>query len=162
MAEFSSQYQNMVRETARLICALEFPIQGHRFRSLVARAFGLARMKESREEQIRSIIGTDDYVIDEYNFYWPKDVSPDSLTSYRLYAFDTLTIDEIHPRELDNLTREVLSQTWPRATRKTKIRAVFFKLGQKNHRLTEQLSRAIEGSIKRVEESSSGSIVPSP
>ena len=74
MAEHSGEICAHVKETARMICAQEFPIEGRRFRYLVARAYGFERMKASREERIKKIIGTEDYIVDEFGFFWPNDV----------------------------------------------------------------------------------------
>ncbi|WP_205408227.1 DUF4011 domain-containing protein [Actinomyces mediterranea] len=150
MTEHSGEICAHVKETARMICAQEFPIEGRRFRYLVARAYGFERMKASREERIKKIIGTEDYIVDEFGFFWPNDVDPAALISFRRNAFDHVSLEEMHPRELDNLTRTVLrSRVF--ASHEEKIRTIFNNLGESNHRLTPRLQNALQESVQRVE-----------
>lgn len=150
-AESSDEDRAHVRQTARMICAQEFPIEGRRFRCLIARAYGLERMKTAREEQIKAIVGTEDFIVDEYGFFWPNDVDPSALVSYRRHAFDYVDPEEVHPRELDNLTRDVLSQMRLPASADEKVRAIFGRIGVSNRRLSQRLYAALQRSVERVE-----------
>ncbi|QWW19011.1 DUF4011 domain-containing protein [Schaalia sp. 19OD2882] len=152
-AVVDSRARAKVVNVAGQILAIEFPVEQRRFHALIARAFGLARMKHARQEQIAQILRGGPWRTDEYGFVWPADVPPTSLRSYRIDILDHLQLEEVHPQELDNAVRDILG------TRRTtglghvdKVRAVFEGLGTRNRRLTSAVRERIEESIRRVTE----------
>lgn len=139
--------RKLVHTAAREICEAEFPIEQHRFLSLVCNAFGLKRMTASRKRKVRDILHGSGCSVDSYGFVWPENTDRSHLTGYRRYAFDHLPLNEIHPRELDNYIRDTLSRMPLHTNNETVLRTVFEGLGVKPHRLTASVRQTLENAI---------------
>ncbi len=79
-----------------------------------------------------------------------SDVDQAALTGYRRFALDSVDIDQIHPRELDNLLRTVVTELPDGTADEEIIRAAFEELGRERHRLVERVRAALEASLARV------------
>jgi hypothetical protein len=150
MADTDREARELVHEVAREICAAEHPIEQRRFRVFVCNAFELMRMKSSREEWLKAVLRRSGLVTDRWGFVWPSDLDQSAMIGYRRFALDTVAIEEIHPRELDNLMRTVVAEL-PDGTRDEEIlRAAFEELGRGRHKLVARVRTALEASLVRV------------
>lgn len=150
MADTDREVRDLVHEVAREICAVEHPIEQRRFRVFVCNAFELMRMKSSREEWLKAVLRRSGLVTDRWGFIWPADVDQSSMTGYRRFALDTIDVEEIHPRELDNLMRTVVEELPGGTGNEEILRAAFEELGRERHKLSARVRTALERSLARV------------
>lgn len=150
LAGSDSEVRGFVHKIAREICAAEYPIEQRRFRLFVCNAFDMSRMKGTREEWLKGSLRRSGCVTDRWGFVWPSDVDQAALTGYRRFALDSVDIDQIHPRELDNLLRTVVTELPDGTADEEIIRAAFEELGRERHRLVERVRAALEASLARV------------
>lgn len=150
MADNDREARGLVHQVAQEICAAERPIEQRRFRLFVCRSFGLTRMKSTREEWLKGVLRRSGCVTDRWGFVWPSDADQSALTGYRRFALDSLDIDEVHPRELDNLMRTVVRELPPGTGDEEVIRAAFEELGHERHKLIARVRTALEASLGRI------------
>jgi hypothetical protein len=150
LADSDSEVRGFVHKTAREICAAEYPIEQRRFRSFVCNAFDLTRMKGTREERLKGVLRRSGCVTDRWGFVWPSNVDQAALTGYRRFALDFVDIDQIHPRELDNLLRTVVTELPDDTGDEEIIRSAFEELGRERHRLIERVRVTLQASLVRV------------
>lgn len=150
MADSDPEVRGLVHQIAAEICTAEHPIEQRRFRLFVCNAFDMSRMKGSREEWLKSVLRRSGFVTDRQGFVWPSDVDPTTMTGYRRFALDSVDIDQIHPRELDNLVRTVVTELPDGTGDEEILRAAFEELGRERHKLVARVRSALEASLARV------------
>src|SRR5699024_478157 len=96
--EIAMQYaKQKVRTVIEAVIAAEAPIHPDRLAKLVARAFGLNRVAESRRKAIRQLVPADYYRrSDPEGFYWPTGVDPKTWREVRCPVDgESRAIDEV-------------------------------------------------------------------
>ncbi|WP_237160384.1 DUF3320 domain-containing protein [Mycolicibacter engbaekii] len=109
-AEYLKQ---MVRGVIRDVIAAEGPIHPDRLAKLVAGAFGLNRVAESRRRAIRQLVPADYYRrSDPEGFYWPAGIDPESWRVVRCPVDgESRPIDEVSLIEIGNAMLVIAEQT---------------------------------------------------
>ena len=105
--------KQQVRRVIEAVIAAEGPIQPDRLAKLVAGAFGLNRVAESRRAAIRRLVPAD-YCrrSDPEGFYWPADVDPETWRVVRCPVDGaSRSIDEVSLIEIGNAMVVVAEQT---------------------------------------------------
>ncbi|WP_366180774.1 DUF3320 domain-containing protein [Actinomyces timonensis] len=149
---------SQVKEVAKAICAQEGPISWHRLIVTICRAFDLSRTTASREAKVRQVLGETFAYPDEEGFVWRSLEAHRLPVNYRRNALDHVgAIEEIHPRELDALMRDVLMPNAPEGMREWSsseelCRAALRRLSAKKRSLNARgVMEALLAALRRVE-----------
>lgn len=105
--------KQMVRNVIESVIAAEGPVHPDRLAKLVAGAFGLNRVAESRRKAIRQLVPVDyRRRSDPEGFYWPAGIDPESWREVRCPADgESRPIDEVSLIEIGNAMLVVAEQT---------------------------------------------------
>ncbi|WP_024442652.1 DUF3320 domain-containing protein [Mycobacterium sp. UM_WGJ] len=105
--------KQMVRGVIRDVIAAEGPIHPDRLAKLVAGAFGLNRVAESRRKAIRQLVPSEyRRSSDREAFYWPTDVDPSAWRAVRCPVDgESRPIDEVSLIEIGNAMLVIAEQT---------------------------------------------------
>ncbi|WP_229657813.1 DUF3320 domain-containing protein [Actinomyces gaoshouyii] len=144
---------SQVKEVAKAICAQEGPISWHRLIVAVCRAFGLSRTTAGREEKVRQVLGESFAYPDGEGFVWRSLEAYRLPTGYRRNALDHVgSIEEIHPRELDALMRDVRGGIPEWSSSEEVCRVALRKLSVKKRSLNARgVMEALLAALRRVE-----------
>jgi len=149
--EVSTQYaKQKVRTVIEAVIAAEGPIHPDRLAKLVAGAFGLSRVAESRRKAIRQLVPADYYRrSDAEGFYWPAGIDPESWRVVRCpLDGESRPIDEVSLIEIGNAMLVIAEQTGGIEAEESKREALGLFGGKRmtagiEARLGEALERAI-------------------
>ena len=142
----SPRARGIVHALATDILATEEPVQRDRLCRLIANACGLARVRQERLESIWSVVQRD-LPLDRDGFVWSGAIDPESYRVARSGALEVLDVDEIHPREIRNAIRWVLTQN-AAATEESVVRRAHEVLG--GRRLIARHREALERAYREV------------
>ncbi|MEO6794220.1 MAG: DUF3320 domain-containing protein, partial [Mycobacterium sp.] len=149
--EIAMQYaKQKVRTAIEAVIAAEGPIHPDRLAKLVAGAFGLNRVAESRRKAIRQLVPADYYRRSEpEGFYWPTGIDPESWREVRCSVDgENRPIDEVSLIEIGNAMLVVAEQTGGIEAEELKREALGLFGGKRmtagiEARLGEALERAV-------------------
>lgn len=133
-----------VVRTIEAVVAAEGPVHFSRVVKEVASAFGLSKVATKRSDALLALIPRELVPVPSESFAWPRDVLPESYSSYRVPHDDLLlvrAVDVIHWRELVNAMADIARSSMgvERESLKRETLAVF---GWK--RLTEGASATLD------------------
>ncbi|PQM53358.1 DNA helicase [Mycolicibacter virginiensis] len=149
--EVATQYaKEKVRNVIEAVIAAEGPIHPDRLAKLVAGAFGLNRVAESRRKAIRQLVPADYYRrSDPEGFYWPAGIDPQTWRVVRCPDDGaSRPIDEISLIEIGNAMLVIAEQTGGIEAEELKREALGLFGGKRmtagiETRLGEALERAV-------------------
>ncbi|WP_425843677.1 DUF3320 domain-containing protein [Agrococcus sp. TSP3-2-1] len=100
-----------VRAVIEEIVAFEGPVQIDRLAKLVARSFGVARLRRDKHRSIVHQIKASRLLVDGDGFVWPEDVERDDWREFRPSGpNDNRGIEEMSPVEVANAMRHLRAQ----------------------------------------------------
>ena len=144
---------SQVKEVAKAICAQEGPISWHRLIVAICRAFGLSRTTAGREAKVRQVLGETFAYPDGEGFVWRSLEACRLPAGYRRNALDHVgSIEEIHPRELDALMRDVRGGMPEWSSSEELCRVALGRLSTKKRSLNARgVMEALLAALRRVE-----------
>ncbi|MDN5582554.1 MAG: Swt1 family HEPN domain-containing protein [Corynebacterium sp.] len=133
-----------VRGVAAEIAEFEGPISIERLITLTTRSFGKSRCGPKKKQQIARQLRQIGLAVDEDDFVWPSDMTPESWREFR--PNDSMAdrpFDDISPVEIANAWRIIVART-PSASDGETRRAVLQAFGRKRmtSAITAHLDRA--------------------
>lgn len=142
--------KKQVRAVIHEVIAAEGPIHPDRLAKLVAGAFGLNRVAESRRKAIRQLVPADYYRrSDPEGFYWPAGLDPETWRVVRCPADGVVRpLDEISLIEIGNAMLVVAEQTGGIEAEELKREALGLFGGKRMTAGIEvRLGEALEGAV---------------
>ena len=145
-----------VVEVARTICDVESPIIRHRLIVKICRAFGVSRTTQSRARKVGEILGEAFAYIDrvgERDFVWRNMDAMRVAPPYRRKALDYVdSIEDIHPRELVALMRDVRASSPEWSSAEELCEKALKRLSARKRKLSARgVLPALEAALKEAE-----------
>ena len=145
-----------VVEVARTICDVESPIIRHRLIVKICRAFGVSRTTQSRARKVGEILGEAFAYIDrvgERDFVWRNMDAMRVAPPYRRKALDYVdSIEDIHPRELVALMRDVRASSPGWSSAEELCEKALKRLSARKRKLSARgVLPALEAALKEAE-----------
>jgi hypothetical protein avisC_06854 len=145
-----------VVEVARTICDVESPIIRHRLIVKICRAFGVSRTTQSRARKVSEILGEAFAYIDrvgERDFVWRNMDAMRVAPPYRRKALDYVdSIEDIHPRELVALMRDVRASSPEWSSAEELCEKALKRLSARKRKLSARgVLPALEAALKEAE-----------
>ncbi|SDN68351.1 AAA domain-containing protein [Actinomyces ruminicola] len=156
--DVDSPERAQVVETARAICDVESPLTRHRLIVKLCRAYGLTRVVSSREEKVDALLGDAFAYTDAAGFVWRSMDAARMPVHYRRHALDHVdSIEEIHPRELVALMREVRAGSAGWVSTEDLCNQALKRLSVKKRRLSASgVKKALTDALAEVEREDDG------
>ncbi|WP_258522203.1 DUF4011 domain-containing protein [Actinomyces sp. Z5] len=147
-----------VVETARAICDVESPLPRHRLIVKLCRAYGLTRVVKSREQKVDELLGDAFAYTDGEGFVWRSVDAARLPVHYRRHALDHVdSIEEIHPRELQALMRELRAGSGGWVSAEDLCNQALKRLSVKKRRLSAGgVKKALTDALAEVEQEDGG------
>ncbi|WP_237564284.1 hypothetical protein [Actinomyces sp. 432] len=145
-------------ETARAICDVESPLTRHRLIVKLCRAYGLTRVVKSREQKVDALLGDAFAYTDDAGFVWRSMDAARLPVRYRRHALDHVdSIEEIHPRELAALMRELRAGSAGWVSTEDLCNLALKRLSGKKRRLSASgVKKALTDALAMVEREDDG------
>lgn len=151
--DIATQYAKQeVRSVIDAVIAAEGPIHPDRHAKLVAGAFGLNRVAESRRRAIRQLVPADYYRrSDPEGFYWPAGLDPETWRAVRCPAEGVVRpIDEVSLIEIGNAMLVIAEQTGGIEAEELKREALGLFGGRRmTAGIEARLEEALEGAVTK-------------
>ncbi|OBH18484.1 DUF3320 domain-containing protein [Mycolicibacter sinensis] len=144
--------KKQVRVVIHEVIAAEGPIHPDRLAKLVAGAFGLNRVAESRRKAIRQLAPADYYRrSDPEGFYWPAGLDPETWRAVRCPAEGVVRpIDEVSLIEIGNAMLVIAEQTGGIEAEELKREALGLFGGKRmTAGIEARLEEALEGAVTK-------------
>lgn len=137
----------MTNGLAAEILAAEQPVERTRLAKLIANACGLQRVRQNRVADILRSLSRTVVRFDRSGFAWEVGRAEEEPMTYRRGALDTLSIDEVHPAEIQAAVAEAHRRNGF-AEKDDVLREALASLGGRS--LTSTVRPALEKGYKQV------------